>query len=131
VKATIKLDYVEFPVLAVVTVPVSKAARLNLFGGPTFSFNTKAEAEISLGSFSASADIGNAVKGFDVGLTFGAGMTFDVGSVILGFDGRYGFGLETIVDSDSANDFFSSGNADVKNKGFAFMGSVGIPVGSK
>jgi hypothetical protein len=134
VKATVKLDYVEFPVLAVATVPVSKTARLNLFGGPTFAFNTKAEVEASLGSFSASADIGKAVKGFDVGLTFGAGMSFDVGHVILGFDGRYGFGLETIVDSSSAGDFTftnASVKADVKNQGFAIMGSIGIPVGSK
>jgi opacity protein-like surface antigen len=134
VSATVKLDYVEFPLLAVAHLPVSEKARIDIFGGPTFSFNTKAEVEASIGSFSGSADIGDAVKGFDFGLTFGAGMSFDVGSAILGIEGRYGFSLDTIADSDFANDSGVSdfsGGADVKTKGFAVMASVGIPVGSK
>lgn len=131
VSVTLKLDYVEFPLLAVAHVPVGETARLDLFGGPTFSFNTKAEIEASVGGFSGSVDVGDAVKGFDFGLTFGAGMSFDVGSVVVGFDGRYGFSLDSIADQDFLGDSGASGDADVKNQGFAFMAFLGMPVGSK
>jgi len=131
VSLTIKLDYVEFPLLAVAHLPVSEKARVDIFGGPTFSFNTSAKAEASLGGFSGSFDIGDAIKSFDFGLTFGAGLNFDVGSAIVGIDGRYGFSLDTIADSDFLNDSGASGSADVKNGGFAVMASVGIPVGAK
>ena len=131
VSLTIKLDYVEFPLLAVAHLPVSEKARVDIFGGPTFSFNTSAKAEASLGGFSGSFDIGDAIKSFDFGLTFGAGLNFDVGSAIVGIEGRYGFSLDTIADSDFLNDSGASGSADVKNGGFAVMASVGIPVGAK
>jgi hypothetical protein len=134
VKVSLKLDYVEFPVLAVVTVPVSETARLDLFGGPTFSFNTKALAEASLGSLSGTLDIGNAVKDSDIGLTFGAGMSFNVGRAILGFDGRYGMSLDTIADSGfvgGSGVTNVNGNSDIKNEGFAIMASIGMPVGTK
>jgi hypothetical protein len=128
---TVKLDYVEFPLLAVAHLPVSEKARIDVFGGPTFAFKTSAKAEASFGGFSGSADIGDGVKSFDFGLTFGAGVNFDVGSAVLGIDGRYGFGLDSLVDSDALSDFGFSSNADVKNKGFAIMASIGMPVGSK
>jgi opacity protein-like surface antigen len=130
VSVTVKLDYVEFPLLAVAHVPFNETARLDLFGGPTFSFNTKAEAEASFGTLSGTIDIGDAVKSFDFGLTFGAGLSFDVGSAVVGFDGRYGFGLESIAEQDFLDDT-DTGDADVKNQGFAFMAFVGMPVGSK
>jgi Outer membrane protein beta-barrel domain len=126
-QATLKLDYIEFPVLAVAHVPMSETARLDIFGGPTFGFNSKAEVAVDAGVLSGSLDVGDQVAGFEFGLTFGAGMSFDVGSAIIGFDGRYGFGLTSVV--DGTPDIVSGD--DVKNKGFAFMASVGIPVGSK
>ena len=131
VSVTVKLDYVEFPLLAVAHVPVSETARVDIFGGPTFAFNTSAKAEASFGGLSGSVDIGDGVKSFDFGLTFGAGMSFDAGSAVIGIDGRYGFGLDSIVDSDALSDLGFNGNADVKNKGFAVMASIGIPVGAK
>ena len=128
---TVKLDYVEFPLLAVAHLPVSEKARVDIFGGPTFAFNTSAKGEVSVGGFSGSSDIGSGVKSFDFGLTFGAGINFDAGSALIGIDGRYGFGLQSIVDSDALSGFGFSGNADAKNKGFAIMASVGMPIGKK
>ena len=49
-EATIKLDYIEFPILAVAHVPLGEKARLDFFGGPTLGFNVKSELEITLGS---------------------------------------------------------------------------------
>jgi len=131
VSVTVKLDYVEFPLLAVAHLPISEKAHVDLFGGPTFAFNTSAKAEASFAGLSGSVDIGDGVKSFDFGLTFGAGLSVETGSAIIGIDGRYGFGLESLVDSDALSDFGFSGDADVKNKGFAIMASVGMPVGKK
>jgi opacity protein-like surface antigen len=128
VKGTLKLDYIEFPLLAVAKIPMSETATLSFFGGPTFAFNTKADAEITAFGTSASQDVGDQVNSFDFGLTFGAGVSFNAGSALIGIDGRYGFGLSNVPDS---NDPQVITGDDVKNKGFAIMASVGMPIGQK
>jgi hypothetical protein len=131
IEVTLKLDYFEVPVLLVGNLPVSETARIGVFAGPTFGFNTGADAELSVGGFTASADIGDSVKSFDMGLTFGAGITFDLGQAILGFDGRYGFGFDTVLDADAASDegITLDDEDDVKNQGYAFMVQIGFPLG--
>jgi hypothetical protein len=133
VDATVKLDYLEFPVLLMANIPISETGRLSVFGGPTFSFNTNAEVEASVNSFSGSVDIGDAVKGFDFGLTFGAGVSFEAGSVIVGVDGRYGFSLSSIAEEDFFTDtgVVVESDPDVKNQGFAIIASLGFPVGGE
>lgn len=121
-EATVKLDYIEFPVLAVAHVPLSDTARLDLFGGPTFGFNVKSELEITLGGFTASGDL-DGVDSFEFGVTFGAGVNFDAGPVVLGIDGRYGLGITDIAD-DPEDDAAT-------NRGFAVMGSIGFPIGQQ
>jgi|SRR5688572_23575858 len=130
---TLKLDYVEFPVLLVGRIPLSETARLNLFGGPTLSLKTKSEIEVSAFGLTFNEDIEDGINGFDFGLTFGAGLSFDLGGAVLGFDGRYGFGLSNIIDADALEDQgIPVGDDDeVKNQGFAFMASIGIPLGSE
>jgi len=130
IELTVKLDYIEFPVLAMAHVPVSDNGRISFFAGPTLGFNTNAELEASYAGLSASVDFGDAIKSFEFGLTFGAGLSFDVGSVCLGIDGRYGLGLTSIADID----FFGDAGVqdpDIKNRGFAVMALVGFPIGSK
>ncbi|HET6348198.1 MAG TPA: porin family protein [Candidatus Krumholzibacteria bacterium] len=129
-KVTIKVDYLEFPILAVVNVPMSETSRLSIFGGPTLGFNVSSKLAASYMGYSASVGIGDAITTFEFGMTFGAGVSFDAGSAIIGVDGRYGFGLTTIADTGYTADF-GVPNADVKNKGFAIMGSIGFPVGAK
>ena len=119
-EATIKLDYVEFPILAVAHVPLGESARLDFFGGPTLGFNVKSELEITLGGFTASGDL-DGVESFEFGVTFGTGVNFDAGPVILGVDGRYGLGITDVASEDDGG----------KNRGFAFMGSIGFPIGQK
>ena len=79
-----------------------------------------------MGEFSATVDVSDFFKSIDFGLVFGAGMSFDVGSVIIGVDGRYGLGLTSIAEDDP-----TYGSAEVKTRGFAFMASIGFPVGSQ
>jgi hypothetical protein len=119
-EATIKLDYIEFPILAVAHVPLGAQARLDFFGGPTFGFNVKSELELTLGGFTASGDL-DGVEAFEFGVTFGAGVNFDAGPVVLGVDGRYGLGVTDVA---------SEGDGG-KNRGFAVMASLGFPIGAK
>lgn len=130
------LDYIEVPVLAVLNFPVGETGRFNLFAGPTLGINVGADAEASVAGFSASFDISDAVPAFEFGLAFGAGLNFDAGPVILGFDGRYGLGLTTVIDGDADLDGdgtpdLGGNDIDVTNKGFAFMASLGFPLGEK
>lgn len=136
VELTIKLDYLEFPVLLMGHLPLGESGRISLFGGPTVGFNMNSEAEASFMGASASFDIGDAISSFELGLTFGAGLSFNVGSVILGVDGRYGYGLTTVVDDDIDIDEdgipdFGGEDFDVINQGFAVMASIGFPLGAE
>jgi opacity protein-like surface antigen len=134
VELTVKLDYIEFPFLLMANLPFGEGGRLSVFGGPTLGFSANSEAELSIDTFSASVDVGEIVASTEFGLTFGAGLTFDVGPVVLGVDGRYGFGLTTVVeddidfDNDGVPDFGGE-DFDVTNRGFAFMAQVGFPIG--
>ncbi len=120
VDATIKLDYIEFPILLVGQMPASETVTLSAFAGPTLGFNINSEVEVSYLGVSGSADIED-VAGFEFGLAFGAGADFDMGSWSIVFDARYALGLTTI---DSSSD-----NADVKNQQWVIMAGVGLPVG--
>jgi hypothetical protein len=118
-----ELDYLEFPVLVVANIPVSETARITFFGGPTLGISVDADLSAAYQGVSGSVDIQDYIAGFEFGLTFGAGASFDVGQVVLGFDGRYGFGLTTVDDGIS-----DTGDADIKNEGYAVMASLGFPL---
>jgi hypothetical protein len=120
VDVTIKLDYIEFPILLVAQTPASDAVTLSAFAGPTLGFNINSEVEVSYLGVSGSADIED-VTGFEFGLAFGAGASFDMGSWSIVLDARYAMGMTTIDDS--------SDNADVKNQEWIVMAGVGFPVG--
>jgi opacity protein-like surface antigen len=130
VDVTFKFDYIELPVLLMANIPVGDTGRFSVFGGPTVGYNVAADLEASSGGLSLSGDLDDAIADFEFGLTFGAGLSFDVGSVIVGVDGRYGLGLTTVADDDFAEEFGVE-DADVTNEGFAFMASIGFPIGSK
>lgn len=127
-EVTFRFDYIEFPVLAVAHVPLSETARLDFFAGPTFGFNIKAEAELSVPflNISQSGDFDNE-ESFEFGVTFGAGLNFDAGPVVLGVDGRYGLGLTDITNNEDNEPEYEA----TKNRGFAVMGSIGFPIGQK
>jgi opacity protein-like surface antigen len=121
---TLKLDYIDIPVLARydVTLPNS-AARPFFLAGPTFSFQVSCDAEESGegGSISASCDAVNqqnegslSKKSFDTGATLGAGVAFPVDKKMdLSFSVRYTHGLIDTFD-----------NADAKNRTWSFMAGL-------
>ena len=109
---TVKLDYIEFPILLVAQTPASDAVTLSAFAGPTLGFNVKSEVEVTYLGISGTADIED-VAGFEFGLAFGAGASFDMGAWSIVLDARYAMGMTTIDDS--------SDNADVKNQEWIVM----------
>lgn len=118
---TLKLDYVEIPVLARFDVSTGGMVRPFFLAGPTASFQVSCNAEESDGSSSMSAscdDINNesggfSKKSFDVGATAGAGVTFPAGAMKLSVGVRYTHGL---IDAFE--------NADAKNRVWSFVAGL-------
>lgn len=107
---TVKLDYVQVPVLLRYDFPTHAPAHPYLMVGPSFGF--KAACKVTSGSDSANcSDAELSPKSFDMGGTAGAGVAFGKLSV----SARYTMGFSKIEDS-----------IDAKNKvisvlaGFAF-----------
>ncbi len=127
---TLTFDYFEFPLLAVVSFPVSESATFDFFAGPALAFNTKAEVEFEMtismdGESQTDAeteDIKDEVEGMDFGGVLGAGVSFDLDSVVLFGEARWTYGFKEI---DKSSD-----NLDIKNSAFGFMVGVGIPLAS-
>jgi len=120
VEMSFKLDYIEFPLLAVVSFPAGTSGTFDLFAGPAVAFNLNAELEVEAEGQSASEDIENA-SSTDFGGVVGAGFTLALTSVNLFADARWEWGFTNIVDSDL--------DADIKNNAFGFMIGVGFPLG--
>ncbi len=87
---TLKLDYLNLPILADITV----AEGFSLQAGPQFGFSINTEAEDGDGN---EADV-EGINDFDLGAAFGAQFLLDSG---LFFQARYGLGLSDIVDDAS------------------------------
>jgi len=126
VEAQLRIAYIEVPILAKFTVGTS-IARPYFFAGPTIGFRVSCEVEVSGGGISITADCDESdeedveFKSTDIGAVFGAGFDYDLSGVTLVVDGRYGLGLSTIVDGP--------GDPDVKNRAFAFLVGLSIPLG--
>lgn len=98
---TIKLDYIEVPVLAKFDFVSSGPVTPGVYFGPYLGFNVNAEADS--GPFSG--DIKDSIKDTDFGVVVGGGL--DVSKLHIGI--RYGAGLTKIFedDSDGKNGVFS------------------------
>lgn len=110
-EATYKIDYIEFPILAVAEFPAGEKAKVNLFAGPTLGFVMSEAVEVD-GESEDTED----TESFEFGLALGAGAQF--GIVVL--DLRYNLGLTNIA-KDSPEDF--------TNRGFVVMAGVQFPLG--
>lgn len=122
-KLTLKMNYIEIPVLARFDLPTTGQVHPFFLAGPTLSFQTTCDAEESSGSSSVSAscdDINQASPGsfskktFDLGTTFGAGVVFPAGKKMnLSVGLRYTLGLIDTFD-----------NADAKNRTWALVAGL-------
>jgi opacity protein-like surface antigen len=111
--AKIKLDYVDVPVLARFSSPVSGGTSFHVFAGPSFNFRVSAKAESSFEDEDESEDIDDDVERFDLGFVAGAGLEF--GRFVV--DGRYTWGLSNINKDESED-------VKIKNRVFAVMAGI-------
>ena len=115
---TLKLDYVEIPILGRLTAARTTTRSFFLFAGPSAAIRTGAKLENSStqGGFAygTSDDVSEEFKRFDFALIAGAGMDFGEWLVI---DGRYSWGLTDINRSEDLT-------SKVQNRALTFMGGV-------
>ncbi|HET7217831.1 MAG TPA: porin family protein [Vicinamibacterales bacterium] len=92
VSVTIKIDYVEVPVLVKYRIAGGSARSFHLFGGPSVAFKVKSSSSAEFEG--STVEVGNDadIETVDYGVLFGAGM--DAGRFTI--DGRFTFGLANI-----------------------------------
>ena len=117
-EGTLKLDYIDVPVLARFEFP-SAGITPHVFAGPTVGFNVSAEQETEAMGNTETEDISDTVSGTDFGLEFGGGVDFGIGAGTVTVDARYGLGLTDIPDTDNS-DFSLTNRALMVTAGFAF-----------
>ena len=113
---SLKLNYIEIPVLAKATfLPQSKAHPM-LFAGPSLAYNVTAKTALGDSEF----DVKDNVSTFDMGLVFGGGLDYPLssGAKSIGIDIRYTMGLTNADDSGSGG--------EVKNNVLSIMGTLGF-----
>lgn len=114
---TVKLNYLEFPVLLKVKFPLTEI-KPYLAAGPVLGLNLSANLDQTNGTQSASNDISSSTESIDFGLLFAGGMDFKVGlSTSLFFQVGYQLGLSNI--NKTANDVTT-----IKNNAFQITGGV-------
>lgn len=97
VTSTLKLDYLNIPILANVYVSKGLAVKLGL--QPGFNISSKIAAKSGGNSVSIdAADAGFDIKSFDLALPIG--LSYQFNDFVI--DGRYNFGLTKLIDGDSS-----------------------------
>lgn len=127
-KATVKLNYIQIPVMLQVGIPIEGHAGFQpyLAAGPSVAFELSCDLEVESGSQSlkeSCADEDVETKSVDFGVVFGVGALISAGSGSLIFDIDYALGLTNINDTPGTDVF------DVTNRAWAFTVGYGIPVG--
>jgi len=95
VDATLRLDYLEIPVLLKYSLSGARTPGRHcvfVFGGPAVAFKIRAEASATFGEETIDDDVDEDIENVDLGVAFGAGVSF--GRVTI--DGRYTLGLSNI-----------------------------------
>jgi len=113
-KITMKLNYLEIPVLAKVTIPTPGTVKPSLFVGPSLAIKLSGRAKVESAGESEEADIED-LKSTDFGLVFGGGVDFALGMGKLTVDARYTLGLTTTREPEDGEE------VDVKNGVISIM----------
>lgn len=114
---TIKLNYLDFPVLLKIKFPLTEI-KPYLAAGPVLGINLSANLDQTNGTQSASSDISSSTESIDFALLFAGGMDFKVGlNTALFFQVGYQLGLSNI--NKTANS-----TTTIKNNAFQITGGV-------
>jgi hypothetical protein len=105
---TLKLDYIEVPILARINFPTPGPIGPHLVAGPYIGFNINAQAEGTEDGFSYDEDISDLISSTDIGLMLGAGLDFSLGVTALNAQVRYSIGLTNVYDFDMDDTYRNS-----------------------
>jgi Outer membrane protein beta-barrel domain len=96
-ETTIKLDYIEVPVLVKYALTHGGQRSIFVFGGPSAAFKVRSRATASFGDTTIDLDEDENIEDFEFGIVAGGGIDFGKWSI----DGRYAFGLSDLNRDDS------------------------------
>lgn len=115
--ALYKLDYIDIPVEFVASFPAGNTKfGYNVFAGPSFNFNMKAEAAIE----EHGNDDLEGIKSFEFGAVVGIGLTYALEKFSLLAEGRYSMSVTSLSEDD-----------DIKNRGVGVLGGLVFPIGAE
>jgi hypothetical protein len=127
IETSMKLNYLEIPLLFKVNFPTEGKIKPCLYAGPAFgiliSAKAKAKASAEDASAEAEVDIKDLVKSTDFGIIAGAGVGYEMEKGMLFLEGRYEIGLTTIDNPPAgviAGDVKNSVISIMVGYGFAF-----------
>lgn len=115
-KVTMKLNYLEIPVLVKLSIPTPGIVKPSLFVGPSLAIKLSAKAKVEFAGESEEEDISEELKSTDFGLVFGGGIDFGLGRGKLTVDGRYTLGLATTHEPEEGEE-----EVDMKNGVISIM----------
>jgi len=121
---TLKIDYIEVPVLLKVNFPTEGQVSPHLLVGPVFGFNSGCtisgdDSEGSVDQDCEDDDIDPA--SFELSGMVGGGVSFPAGPGEVTFGARYQLGLTNVNDTE--------GDDEAKLRAFSLVASFGFPVG--
>jgi hypothetical protein len=121
---TLRLDYLEVPVLLRVDWPQQRLASLHLIGGPAIAIRLKCSFDDGDSVYVACAAGGLPLgtHTLDAGMLGGAGLDLDFDRARIVTELRFAFGLMTI---DADQDFSRT------NEAFTLVMGIAVPVGAR
>lgn len=115
----IRMDYIEVPVLFLYSLPSQDRVGLTVYLGPSFAYNTRAEAQLTgevrvplpdgsnrVTNFDERIPIGGGVNRWQVAGVVGAALEFEMETSVILLEGRYAFGV-TSVDKSNGSDIYN------------------------
>jgi hypothetical protein len=121
-EASVKLDYLEIPVLIGARFDIADSPlRPSIYAGPSVGFKLSCNASGSVEGVTETEDCSDGYESVDFGLDFGASLALELSSFDLIFDGRYALGL-----TNTAKD--ATGDESLKNRAWQFMVGFGFPL---
>lgn len=121
VTQSVKVNYLQVPVLFKLQIPINKTFYPNIFIGPQYSFALT--REYSIGNDDGQLQFDDAdIRRNDVGGVFGAGLDVRSKRLFWTIDFRYGMGALQIENNDQLN-------LDLKNQDFSVSTGIGVLFG--
>jgi hypothetical protein len=128
---TVRLNYVNFPLLLSLNTSKGAPVNLNIVGGPQFGINVGSHVDSEPGGTADTVTAVLAVKSGDVGVAYGAGLEFGLGAnrnvaLELGFRGVYGLiDISDKSQSTTTEQYYILDRAHVQS----YAGYVGLRFG--